>query len=195
MDVVNNKLESDLQTKKLKKSAKIALSGVICALSAALMFMTGVFPMASLALPCLAGMLLVVIVVEMGRKTAAIAYIATSITILLVTPDIESALLYIFFFGHYGILKSKIESISNVFVEFLLKFLSFNICVVTAYCLIGFLFGFAQIIEQFGSFGKYSILIFLALGNVVFLIYDFAISNMVMAYQKVFKPKFLGRYT
>jgi len=44
-----------------------------------------------------------------------------------------------------------------------------------------------------GDLGKYSALVMLALGNVVFLIYDFALARYVRLYINWFKPTFLRR--
>ena len=71
----------------MKKSSKISLCGMMCALSVVFMFLTGVFPYATYALPALAGLTLIVLVVETSKKWAFIAYLAISLISLLVAPD------------------------------------------------------------------------------------------------------------
>jgi hypothetical protein len=179
--------------KALKNSAKIALSGVIVALCAAIMFLTGVFPIATYSLPAIAGFLMVVLVVETDFKTAMIAYTASSVLVYLISPDQEAKLMYIFFFGHYCILKSQIEKLNKRWLEYIIKLALFNVCIVSAYSIIAFLFGLDKLAESFGDFGKYSLIVFLFFGNVIFVIYDFALTNLIAVYIKIIRPKFLRR--
>lgn len=177
---------------KLRGSTRIALSGILCSLSVLMMFMTGLLPFFQYALPAMAGLFLVIIVVEDSFSTAIVAYVATSIIVFLLSPDREAAILYIMFFGHYGIIKSKIDLLSSKIIRAILKFLCFNITVVLAYYLISLIFGLDFVLESFGEFGKYSLLISLLCGNVIFIVYDFAITNMIAAYKIVVRPKYLG---
>ena len=54
------------------------------------------------------------------------------------------------------------------------KFLVFNIAVIASYLVIIYLFGLQGVLEDVGPLGQYSVLALLALGNVVFWIYDVA---------------------
>ena len=54
----------------MKTSRKVALGGMVTALSLVLMFLTGVFPFATFALPGIAGLLLIMVVIEMGCRQA-----------------------------------------------------------------------------------------------------------------------------
>ncbi|MBQ1262679.1 MAG: hypothetical protein IIX89_00140, partial [Oscillospiraceae bacterium] len=58
----------------MKASYKIALGAVFMALSAIFMMATSVIPIASFAFPAIAGALLIVINVELGRKWALLVY-------------------------------------------------------------------------------------------------------------------------
>ena len=61
---VNHKREAFL----LSKSGKIALGGLLTALGVVLMFLTGLIPIGTYALPAIAGVLLIVAVIEIGAK-------------------------------------------------------------------------------------------------------------------------------
>ena len=50
----------------MKLSTKVAFSGVMAALSLVLLFLGGVVPVATIALPATAGCLLIPVVVEVG---------------------------------------------------------------------------------------------------------------------------------
>ena len=94
---------------KQKNSYRVALGGLITALSILFLLMTGFIPFGTYALPTLAGAVLVAIVIEFGSKTALLTYMAVSLLAIFITPDREAALLFIMFFGYYPILKEKLE--------------------------------------------------------------------------------------
>ena len=50
-----------------------------------------------------------------------------------------------------------------------------------------------DILTEFGDFGKYSVYIMLGLGNVLFFVYDFALTQIMNVYIYIFRPKFLRR--
>ena len=62
-----------------------------------------------------------------------------------------------------------------------------------SYLIIIYVLGIPDILESFGDFGKYSALVLLGMGNVVFAVYDFALSNIVDVYHCWFRPKFLRK--
>ena len=176
-----------------KKSTQVALGGLASALCLLLMFMTGMIPFATYALPAAAGIVLIAVVRENGRKAATLVYTTVSLLSIFVVPDREAALLFIFFFGYYPILKGIMERIHFKPVVLVLKFLLFNVAVVAAYWVIVNVLGIPDIMESFGDFGKYSALVILGMGNVVFAVYDFALSNLVWAYENWFRPKVLRK--
>ena len=93
-----------------QNTSKTALGGIVAALSVATMFLTAVIPTLTYALPAVAGVLLVVMVIDVGKKWAFGVYAAVSLLSLLVLPDKEAAVLYVFFFGLYPIFKSVLAA-------------------------------------------------------------------------------------
>ncbi len=79
-------------------SYRVALGGIITALCLLLMFLTGVMPLLYLALPMVAGALLLIIVSEIGTGWAVLTYAAVSLLSIFVTFDKEAALIFILFF-------------------------------------------------------------------------------------------------
>lgn len=176
-----------------KKSTQIALGGMFSALSLVLMFMTGMIPFATYALPALAGAMLIPVMVENGRKTALMVYASVSMLSVFVVPDREAALLFIAFFGYYPVLKVTLDALHSRLGRRLLKLAIFNVTVVCAYFVAIFMLGIPNMAVDMGDFGKYSALGMLALGNIVFIIYDFALGRYVHIYIHWFKPRFLRR--
>ena len=84
-----------------RNSSKTALGGIVAALSVTMMFLTAVIPTLTYALPAAAGVLLIIVVIDVDKKWAFGVYAAVSLLSLLVLPDKEAAVMYVFFFGHY----------------------------------------------------------------------------------------------
>ena len=164
----------------MSKSGKIALGGLLTALGVVLMFLTGLIPIGTYALPAIAGVLLIVAVIEIGAKWAWMIYAAVAVLSLLFAADKEAALLFVLFFGYYPVLKSFLERISNKVLSWISKFAVFNVAVVACFFLA---VNFLQLPEDsFPVFGFYLPWVFLILGNAVFLIYDIALSGLVATY-------------
>lgn len=164
----------------MSKSGKIALGGLLTALGVVLMFLTGLIPIGTYALPAIAGVLLIVAVIEIGAKWAWMIYAAVAVLSLLFAADKEAALLFVLFFGYYPVLKSFLERISNKVLSWISKFAVFNVAVVACFFLA---VNFLQLPEDsFTVFGIYLPWVFLILGNAVFLIYDIVLSGLVATY-------------
>ena len=164
----------------MSKSGKIALGGLLTALGVVPMFLTGLIPIGTYALPAIAGVLLIVAVIEIGAKWAWMIYAAVAVLSLLFAADKEAALLFVLFFGYYPVLKSFLERISNKVLSWISKFAVFNVAVVACFFLA---VNFLQLPEDsFTVFGIYLPWVFLILGNAVFLIYDIALSGLVATY-------------
>ncbi len=176
-----------------RKSTQVAIGGVAAGLCLLLMFMTGMIPFATYALPAVAGIVLIAVVAEMGWRTALVVYAAVSLLSLGIVPDREAALLFIFFFGYYPVIKGLLERLPTKVLQLLIKFLIFNITMIFSYLVIIYVLGIPDILESFGDFGRYSALVILGMGNVVFAVYDFALTNISIVYLQWFRPKMLGK--
>ena len=75
-----------------------------------------------------------------------------------------------------------------------MKILSFNIAIIIAYQIIIKVFGMVDVLEQFGDYGKYGTLLFLLFANIVFVVYDIALSRAISSYINWFRPKMLRRF-
>lgn len=160
----------------MKRTYYVALGGMLAALSAALMFFSALFPIAELVLPGLAGILLICAVCEMGEGWAFLIFAAVSILSFLLPTDKDAAVYYVFFLGHYPIIKSFIERIKNRVLRWIAKLAVFNVCVGLALYVTVLIFGFSGKALNYG----YPLLALLL--NVTFVIYDFALSGLVRLY-------------
>ena len=171
-------------------SYRVALGGIVAALCVVLLFLTGVFPFATYALPALAGVLLILIVMEIGVKWAWLTYAAVAILALIVTPDMEAKLLFVLFFGYYPIIKAKLEHIRNRVLEWAVKLLLFNASIAAVYGLILYVFSVAEVVEEWG---KYGIPVLFIGANVTFVTYDIALTKLISEYVARIRPRLLRR--
>ncbi len=172
----------------MKQSSKTALGGIVSALSVTLMMLTGVIPFMTYALPLAAGTLLILLVIEINKQWAFIVYAAASLLSIFVVPDREAAVFYIAFFGYYPIIKSTLEKHLNIVLEWVVKLIIFNVSTVAGYFFTTYVLGIP--FDETGEFGKYSLIILLALANAVFIAYDIMLTRFITLYLKKFRKSF-----
>ncbi|HIU30778.1 MAG TPA: hypothetical protein IAB66_01255 [Candidatus Caccousia avistercoris] len=170
----------------LKQGEKIAFGGVLAALCTVLVSATGLFPTLTYAIPALAGVLLVAAVIEIGKKEAFACYAVTAVLSLLLGTDKEAALLFVLLFGYYPTLKSLLDPIRSRPVQWGLKLLVANAAMVLFYVLTVYVLGVPQ--ESLSLLGVPLPLVILVLGNLVFLLYDRAISGIAVLYVQRIHP-------
>lgn len=181
-----------MNKKSVKDSAKTSLGGVIAALSIVLMFLTSIMPTMTYALPAAAGVLITVIVIEINKKWAFGVYAAVSLLSILLVADKEAAVMYVMFFGYYPILKAVFERRFSKTVSMILKLTVFNISMVIAFLISTYVFMIPfEEMEKYGPIAAFGLL---AVGNVIFVIFDFALSNLItiynMKWRRIFKRIF-----
>ena len=160
------------------KTKRLSFSAMMAALATVLM-LVGYFPYLTYAVPCVASLPIMVVLIELNKKSAIYTYIASILPVFLFCEP-ESKLLYLCFVGFYPVLKAVFEGLKSRALEFVLKFVSFNLGVVVIYLLSKFVFGIS--FEDLGELGRYGAVIFLVLANLVFLAYDFCLSKMAVYY-------------
>lgn len=169
----------------MKNTSKITLCAV-CAALVAVFMLTSYFPYLTYAIPALAGLFVMVPLIEIGASFGVATY-AVSAVLVLLFGEIEASLLYAFLFGYYPVLKAVIERVRHIALEWVIKFVCFNVAVITAYFVSSRVF--AVSFEDFGILGQYGTVIFLLLCNIVFVLYDIAISRVSVFYMARLHPK------
>ena len=164
----------------MKTSVKVSLGGVVAALSLVLMFLTSIIPFGTYAFPAFAGILLVLLVFNLGYAYAFAVYFVTAVLSFLLVSDKEAALYYALFLGFYPIIKGLIERIPSKAVQYIIKLALFNICMIAAFYIGITLLSVPK--ESFNLFGIYLPWVFLIIGNIVFIIYDLCVTRLVTLY-------------
>ena len=162
------------------KTRRIALCGVMAALSLALMLLAGVMPTSSYALAALAGIVLMPLVTEFGAKASASAFACVAVLAFLLVADKEVVMLFTCFLGWYPICKSRTDFIRPLWLGYLCRFGIFAAAAVVFY------FGTTMLLSiplDFGSdllrYGAPPVAVLLI---VVFFVYDLAVSRLYLFY-------------
>lgn len=164
----------------MRNTIKIACCGVLSALAAAIMLLTN-FPLFLYTVPCIAGVVFMIPAIEFGSKWGFVCYLVTSVISLVLPTEKEALIVFIGFFGFFPILKMIIERIGKRIPEMVIKFAVFNVAIVASYAVIIKILGVNPFdTERFGV--VVTELIFLAIGNVVFLILDYALTKVIVFY-------------
>ncbi|MCM1578276.1 MAG: hypothetical protein NC078_05690 [Ruminococcus sp.] len=174
-------------------SYKVAVGGVISALCLTLMFMTGMFPLLSMAIPIYAGAMMIIVAKEVSPGWAYAAYCAVSLLSLFLTPDKEASTLFIFFFGYYPILLPRLNGIKHKLPRVALKLAIFNFAVITWYKLITFILGIYDYFGDFAFLGKFAVPAVLVFVNLIFAMYDYTIKLIEEVYVNWFRPTYFGK--
>ena len=155
---------------------KVALGGMMAALSLILMLLTRVIPFSEMALPAVAGVLLIAAVLEVGAAWSFAIFAAVGLLSLFFAFQNGAAFYYVLFFGPYPIVKSYIERLKSRPVQWTVKILLFNICALLLYLASAKIFGVPDALIKYGW--ALSALVV----NATFVIYDIALSRLVVLY-------------
>ena len=179
---------------KMTVSAKTALGAMVTALSVVILIPSAM-QVFVYTLPAMAGMLTMFAVVEIDKKWAIGSYVATSLIGLLFVANKEAVMYYVAFFGYYPVVKAILESKLPRVLEYILKFLIFNFSIVLSGIVLVKLFGMPYndllgIDDESAFFTRYALPIMLGMGNVVFVLYDVALTRLLTAYIYVWQKRF-----
>ena len=165
----------------MKKSRKMALTGMLCALAVVLMMLGGVIPLATFCCPALAGLMLIPVFVECGEKLSWCAYAAIAALSLILCPDKEAALL-LTFIGYYPILRWRLDQLRSRLLRVVAKLGVFNLAVLAMYALSILVLQMDQILNEYREMGLTLTVACLLVGNVTLLLYDRLIAIMTALY-------------
>lgn len=152
------------------KTKSIALGAASTALALVLLYMASVIPSGTLALLAVSALPTALLVVVCGKRTAACQYVAAALLALMLLPDKSSAIMYALFFGHYSIVKSLIEGLDRLWLEWLLKLLTFFLSAAAIYAIWRFVLR--------AEFGLPLPLLFGG-GAAAFVVYDIAYTGLI----------------
>lgn len=180
-----------MKRKSLTASYKIALGGILAALAVTSMLISNLVPIATYGCPALAGMMLIPIVIEIGRRWAVCVYAAISLLSIFLVADKEAALFFVAFFGFYPIIKAVFEEHLKPALCWLFKILMFSLCMSAVFFVSVCFLDIPK--DSYTVFGFYIPWAFLIVGIFVFWVYDIALSRLIAAYVNIWRKKLLKR--
>ena len=157
----------------MKKTGYLTFGAVMGALAVVTMLMSYV-PTLTYSIPALAGMFVMVVVIEIGPKWAFFSYVAAA-TVSMLVAEPEAALFFVLLFGCYPIIKVYLERIKPKFLGYVCKLLIFNAAIALVYLVFMKLMG---VPTDFSGVEMYVIAGMLVLANAVFLVYDYAVKSV-----------------
>ncbi|MGL4736539.1 MAG: hypothetical protein ACRCW2_03685 [Cellulosilyticaceae bacterium] len=172
-------------------SKNIALGGILTALTLVLLYLTLFIPTNTLTLLTLASFMVPVALMRGNLKTAVLVYICSSLLGFIFVPSY--AVLYVIFFGCYGIVKYFIERQDHFVLEWFLKLLFYNVIVIVFFKTFIALFD-PEFINRIVNFGEQllpqvpyiGIILLWLVSQVVFIVFDYALTLLVDLYYKYF---------
>lgn len=170
------------------ESQKIALCGVLGALSVVLLLLGAALQVGTYAAPMLASFLLVPVLEEYGSRYALLLYAATAILAVLVVPETELALFYALVIGYYPVLRYTLRKVKPTLLRWAIKFVVFNGATVLVYLLLFALLGPA-VWQELTADGTGMLAALLALGNLSFFLCDRALGAVTRYYRLVLRRR------
>ena len=173
-----------------EQSRKVALCGVLCGLAVVVLLLGGLFSLAVYCAPLLAMAVLLPVLEEYGPGTAGAAYGAVAILALLLVPDRETALVYVFF-GWYPILRPRIAALPSLPVRLVCRL---GVCGLSMFLLYGVtirLLGLPAVAEEPG--GGWVTAALAAMGCAVFLLLDLALGRLTVLWRRKLRRRFFRK--
>lgn len=166
----------------MKKSNKIALSGIFTALCFIFLFIGSIFQTLDLSAAALGSIVIMVAYIELGLGYSLGVYASASILSLLLLPYKSPALVFALFAGFYPILKVFLNKIKSIYVSYALRILCFNLLLSLT------VFIATKLLSIEAEYLAFEIILF-GLCNVTFIVYDLALERLAIYYINRIKPK------
>lgn len=155
------------------KAKELTVSAALTALTIVILYLNLLLPISTISILTLASALIPVALIRGSIKSSVLVYISSSIIGFFMLP-INITLLYVLFFGIYGIIKYFIEKINKLPIEIILKIIFFNIILSLS------IFVFNSFVEI--EITKLPMTLLFIVAQPVFLIYDYALSLLISFY-------------
>ncbi len=166
---------------KNTQSGRMALCGVLAALTVAILLAGTALGIGTYAAPMLASFLLIPALVEYGTSTALTQYAASAVLALLLVPDPELSLFYVLVLGPYPVVKTVLDRIRPMALRWAAKVAVFNGSAAVMYALLWLVFlpGMTDLMPGTAAMGVVLVL----LCNLAFVMCDRAVAALTLVYR------------
>lgn len=163
----------------MKNTKKLAFSAIISSLAVVFLYIGALFDVLDLSVAALASLCVLWVMAEFGTRWALSVYAVTSVLALLLLPVKLPAVLFAGFFGYYPIVKAFFERRLHGVLQWIAKLLLLNLSVALMILAMRYVMAEALWFE----------VLLLVLCNIVFVVYDFAISRLLISYIRVWRKR------
>ncbi len=180
-----------------EKTKKLTLSALLSAMGVVLLIIGAFVEVLDLSMAALASFFCIFAVIELGRGYSWMIYGVTGILAIIFMPQGLGGWFYILFFGYYPIVKEKVEKLTRT-LSWIFKLLIFN-AAITVYGVISYFLFLGELeilLSEFSALlgGKPSgaalFAVIYAILNIVFVIYDIALTRLITLYFLKLRKKF-----
>ena len=166
----------------MKKTKKVTLTAMLMALSVALLTLGSLLQVLDLSIAAIISAFVVFFRIELGTPYAIAFWLGTSFLSLLIYPGSTAGMLFALL-GLYPLLKSYLERLPHM-LEWGLKVLLCEVILIGYILIARFVFLLPDAVLK----GWLSLLLLL-LGTVTFLLYDVALSKLILFYSFRIRPR------
>lgn len=183
-----------------KKIKNLTVGALLSALSVAIIALGGVIEVLDLSVAAIASFICVFAVIEFGGAYPWLIFAVTSALSLMLIPTNLGAWCYVLFFGYYAILKEKIERLKKP-LAWIIKMIIGNI----AFAILLFGFGtltygtgldFVELVNKVfeTDFGTVMVVAVILMVELLFVVYDIALTRIITFYLKKLRHRFKFLY-
>lgn len=162
--------------KKRSSAVRVAYPAILGGVALVLLYIGSIAPTGNWGIVAVAGLLPAAAVISVGMKAGFLCWAGVSILAFLLIPEKFCVLLFCILFGLYPMVKSLIERLGRLPLEYLLKLVFFNAALTVVYLVMR-----TAVLQSLPAVLSSLWLLYLA-GNVVFLAYDFGFSKLIALY-------------
>ncbi|MBQ8588989.1 MAG: hypothetical protein IJ486_00835 [Firmicutes bacterium] len=148
-------------TKRLTACSLMTAAGVV------LMIFGSLMGIATYAMPMIVGLALIPLGKRYGLKYQLTTFAATALLSLMLVSNVEQSLLFLAFLGWYPAVRPGLQRIKPKLLRFVIKLVVFNVPVILVEWLV-----MTLLVPE--DMDHWFLWILLTLGNITFLVYDFA---------------------
>ena len=164
---------------KTNRTKKLAFSAIVTALSVVFLYVGALLELLDVTAAALASFCVLWVTVEFGKRWALAVYAASSILALLLLPTKLPAVLYVGLFGYYPPLKAFYEQKLHGALVWAAKLATTNAAVL---CMI-------LVARYVAANALWFEILLLVTFNLVFVLYDRAITRLMRAYVLVWRKR------
>lgn len=158
---------------------RMAICAMMTALCVVLMVLGAVLELGMYACPLFAGLCFIPVGQKYGRKYHVTLFAASALLCFLLVPNIEENLVFAGFFGWYPMVRPVLQKLPGV-LRWICKVLLFNAVIIAVQWLV-----MTVLVPE--MMGTIMLLVLLAMGNLLFVVYDLLVPRAEMLLGRITK--------